>query len=128
MVDVPDFYQESFHKKSNRGKPRHCVECGGLIEPGTFYAMAKGKWSGGFGYFMFHLTCHDVALKAWKWHRDAIDAYDEGPAIGELLEWAQEELRESKAIPPYWPEGYGVTKIGLQRYERDTRCTPNNGH
>jgi hypothetical protein len=128
MTDMPEFYQESFHVKSKRGKKRCCAECGGEIEPGMNYVKAKGVWSGEFGYYMFHLTCHAVAMESWKFYRNECNLqYDETPAIGELLEWAVQELYESKCIPSYWPEGVPVTRVGLQRHAKDSICKPT-GH
>jgi len=122
MCDQPEFYRETKHKKSERGKVHKCDECKGKIVNGDRYVKIKGVWDGDFNVFYRHTFCHDLFDKLVKYvNEDGASLYDQ-PSIGGLLEetW---NYTENDHIPSYWPDGVPVSYEGLRGYIEAARVT-----
>ena len=66
-------------------KVHKCCECPNPILPGQKYHLFKGCYEGEWLRFKTCMECDDLRYELRKDYRD-----DEGPAFGELAEWAHE--------------------------------------
>jgi hypothetical protein len=81
-VDFPSVFSEKVRKAHRQHK---CCECQGIIKMGENYHLDKGCWDGKWAEFKTCMECDDLRHEPHSLYRD-----DEGPAYGELREWANE--------------------------------------
>ena len=62
-----------------------CCECPNPILPGQKYHLFKGCYEGKWGRYKTCMDCNGIRHELSGLYRD-----DEGPAFGELAEWAHE--------------------------------------
>jgi hypothetical protein len=81
-------YPQAFNRITRRARKEHrCCECLGIIRKKETYCYCSGIWDSRPDSFK---TCNDCVLLRFQIELTLPRAWDEGLAIGEVLEWLQE--------------------------------------
>lgn len=89
-LDMPSVFSDTVRKAHKKHK---CCECWRIIKAGEKYHLAKGCWEGKWNEFKTCVECDELREEIRYDYRD-----DEGPAFGELGEWAREAGMEFPVI------------------------------
>lgn len=112
MCEQPEFTREAWRTCSGRS-PFRCAECRGEIVKGERYFLLTGKWNGEMETHRFHTLCHEISEGQRTAFHDAGVAWDEMPAIGEMVEAAAEDAGNIDDFPAYWPAGVYISQKAL---------------
>ena len=69
-------------------KPYTCVECGGVIEPGTEYMHIHGCWDGEWDHYRQCVPCNTAMRDGAHQHTGLAE---EGPCFGGVWDWWEGE-------------------------------------
>ena len=72
-------------ERCRKARRRHtCVECGGVIDPGTLYWDIRGCWDGEWDHYRQCVPCNTAMIDGIQEHTGL---EEEGPSFGGVWDW-----------------------------------------